>query len=422
MYAEIFNEVVSITHYDYAGCLDKKGWDNPEKYRNKIQKLEEQKELTPAWFTEMVQDYLLDFKDRHMYFRLSESGKHKQYNGGFKVRRYEDRLYVTSVGKENRLQVGDALISLNTIPIVDLVAKHKRELMESTAEREKWGPVINSYTYCEVVNANGDTKEMRLGKYEKEAYVSEYSIKTIDEDMILMTLSDFDNLDSIPALVKNYEKELASAENLIIDVRMNLGGSGSAFEALLPYIFEAGTTIVDLNEDYAMKYNCTYRNYRLTKELIGNFLKKTNDNDLQNYANNFLREFEKNKGKGFAALNEEEGTRTIEGKEHPKNIVVLSDVDCGSAGEVFVDICKKSPKVTVIGRPTAGVNDYTNLTIMEWEGLFKLYYPTARLDKVDAGEGTTGLGIKPDIYIPWTPEHLEEDVDVCESMLHLCRS
>ncbi|EOP09690.1 MULTISPECIES: hypothetical protein [Bacillus] len=29
MYAEIFKEVVSITHHDYSGCIDKKGWDDP---------------------------------------------------------------------------------------------------------------------------------------------------------------------------------------------------------------------------------------------------------------------------------------------------------------------------------------------------------------------------------------------------------
>ncbi len=29
MYTEIFKEVVSITHHDYSGCIDKKGWDDP---------------------------------------------------------------------------------------------------------------------------------------------------------------------------------------------------------------------------------------------------------------------------------------------------------------------------------------------------------------------------------------------------------
>jgi hypothetical protein len=39
-------------------------------------------------------------------------------------------------------------------------------------------------------------------------------------------------------------------------------------------------------------------------------------------------------------------------------------------------------------------------------------YPTSRLSRIDKGEGMTGKGIEPDIYIPWTPEHLETDVDL----------
>jgi hypothetical protein len=42
----------------------------------------------------------------------------------------------------------------------------------------------------------------------------------------------------------------------------------------------------------------------------------------------------------------------------------------------------------------------------------KIMYPTSGLSRIDKGEGMTGKGIDPDIYIPWTPEHLETVVDV----------
>ncbi len=70
MYSEIFKEVVSITHHDYSGCIDKKGWDDPTTYLQTIEKLERQGELTPVQFTEIVRDYLLDFKDNHMFFKM----------------------------------------------------------------------------------------------------------------------------------------------------------------------------------------------------------------------------------------------------------------------------------------------------------------------------------------------------------------
>ena len=59
MYTEIFKEVVSITHHDYSGCIDKKGWDDPTTYLHSIEKLEKQGELTPVRFSELVNDCLL---------------------------------------------------------------------------------------------------------------------------------------------------------------------------------------------------------------------------------------------------------------------------------------------------------------------------------------------------------------------------
>ena len=43
---------------------------------------------------------------------------------------------------------------------------------------------------------------------------------------------------------------------------------------------------------------------------------------------------------------------------------------------------------------------------------FELMYPTSRLSRIDKGEGMTGVGIKPELYIPWTPEHIFMDKDM----------
>lgn len=58
-----------------------------------------------------------------------------------------------------------------------------------------------------------------------------------------------------------------------------------------------------------------------------------------------------------------------------------------------------------------GLNDYANLAIMRWKDTFELWYPTTKLSIVDEGKGLSGVGIQPDIYIPWTPEHIETDID-----------
>lgn len=43
-------------------------------------------------------------------------------------------------------------------------------------------------------------------------------------------------------------------------------------------------------------------------------------------------------------------------------------------------------------------------------------YPTSRLSRIDKDEGMTGVGITPHVHIPWTPEHLEEDVDMKKAL------
>lgn len=113
---------------------------------------------------------------------------------------------------------------------------------------------------------------------------------------------------------------------------------------------------------------------------------------------------------------EEDNSYIMKGKIMPTKAIVLSDVYCGSAGDSFVESAKISDKVTVIGRATACLNDYTNLTIMKWEEGFELWYPTSKLKRVDEGKGMTGIGIEPDIYIPWTPQHIYEDVDMQKAL------
>lgn len=93
MYTEIFDDIISITHNDYSGHLDKKGWDDPRKYRDRIKRMEAEDVLDAVTFQEIVEDYLLDFKDRHMYFRLKDNGMQTTYHNGFSTRRFGDKLH-----------------------------------------------------------------------------------------------------------------------------------------------------------------------------------------------------------------------------------------------------------------------------------------------------------------------------------------
>ena len=103
----------------------------------------------------------------------------------------------------------------------------------------------------------------------------------------------------------------------------------------------------------------------------------------------------------------------FEGKDKsPEQVIILSDCMCGSAGDEFVEICKESSKVTVLGRATMGVTDYSDLVVRQWEDKFHLYYPISRLKTKTIKNPLHGKGVQPDRYIPWTPEHIKKDIDL----------
>ncbi|MUK89364.1 hypothetical protein GMD78_13430 [Ornithinibacillus sp. L9] len=415
MYISIFQEVVDIMHHDYAGWIDKKGWDRPEKYEENIRYLEKKGELTAETFVEIVQDYLLDFKDHHMNFTLVKSDQQKEYDNGFRVRRYEDHLYIISVGREERLKPGNVITHLDNTTVPELVKKHQRELMETKAEREDWRAIIKKYSVATVINNEGETRSIDLKKYEKAEYVPKHTVTRVDSDTLCMTLTDFFDPDTIQKLEKEYRDELSEIKNVIIDVRVNYGGSTLAYSCLEKYLFPSKSMTINFN-DYAMKFNCTKRNTDILVESINQEIHLIADEETRKGLERFEQAWIDNRGKGFTSFDSHDEKVEITGSDKPKNIIVLCDNYCGSAGDIFVYLCKKSPKVTVIGRPTWGLNDYSNLIVKKWDNQFEFAYPTSRLDQLDHREVLTDPGIKPDIYIPWTPKHFEKDVDMEEAM------
>ncbi|TXR99028.1 peptidase [Bacillus sp. SH7-1] len=415
MYSEIFKEVVSITHHDYSGCIDKEGWDDPTTYLQAVEKLERLGELTPVQFTEIVRDYLLDFKDKHMFFKMY-SNNQPLNSVGFQVKRYEDRLYITSTSEEKRVKKGQAILALDNMKIPDLIIKYKKYLNENTYEHEKWDYVLLQSSNCTLIDEDEVTETITLQKYKQSEYTPIYSFKQYNKDTLLITLTDFANAEAINTLLDSHKNKLNAFPNLIIDVRLNRGGSDDAFFNLLPYLFEdKEISLFDSSE--TMQLNHTERNFHLRMKDIEIEDYDSLDELSKLFTNMFIQDLKKNYKKGFvtfdtSGLPKELQTLKIHGRKLPSRVVILTDVTCGSSGDSFVEVAKKSLKVKVIGRPTAGLNDYSNLAVMEWADTFALYYPTSRLSIIDKGKGMSGIGIQPHIHIPWTPEHIQEDVDL----------
>ncbi|MCZ2256868.1 S41 family peptidase [Sporosarcina sp. G11-34] len=417
MYKDIFDEIISIMHHDYSGVTDKQGWDKPDDFRDNLNK---NMELYSADdFVEFVKDYLIDFNDNHIHFMHTkqENGSELEQVRGFKVRRFEEKLYVTSVTNKGSITKGNTIMALDGIPILKLRERYKRYLNENHAERENWNPHLLKHKTCTIMNDDGTTVVVEMETFDRVPAPPTYSIEKMIEGPLLVTFTDFADPDTISSLIRDNEDLLGSAESLIVDVRINNGGSDASYFELLPYLFPDGEKDFFDPELHTMLYNCTERTCDLQVRLINEKLPNIEDEQTKTMFNLFKTFFEKNHGKGFVEFGDEgDNTAIIKGKKTPEKVIVLSDVYCGSAGDSFVENTKLSDKVTVIGRATAGLNDYTNLTIMKWEEGFELWYPTSKLKRVDDGKGMTGIGIAPDIYIPWTPQHIHEDVDMKQAL------
>lgn len=399
-YLSMFNEIVSIMHTDYSGFKDKSGWDNPEKYRNQILRLEDSNSMTDKLFKDIVDDYLLDFKDSHIFLNFNNPTEYKI--SGFTTRRYEDKLYITDITQEYRLQKGMAILELDGISINELSYKYKRELKTEDTDRQEWSSIIRNSKSAKVQDREGNIFNFDLKLYNANSVnITPCKISLINEETAVITLDTFYYTDYINQTLEDNKDILDNCRNLIIDVRKNDGGSDSSFQKLLEYIFKGEVDINTFSINYDIEYNLTDRNYEL---LVDSF-----KNESQILTNN--------KGKGFVTLYPKANKEPIKflGKDKPEKVIILSDKYCGSSGDSFVEIAKESDKVIVVGRPTAGVTDYSNLVSYSLNDTFTFKYPTTRSKRIDVGMELEGKGVQVDIHIPWTPEHIDTDIDMIEA-------
>jgi len=394
---EIFKDIQKVLQNDYAGYLEKKLSNHPELYTIS-------NDMSERTFEETIQDYLLDFRDGHLWFY---SKKSEIPHVGFSVRRYKDTLYVTESPQENRIMVGDKIVEIDCEDVDKLALKYRKRLEEELPERQRWNSVIRrSKVVC--VERNGERFEMPLVRYEAKSYKPCHDFKQINNETVYIKITDFAEEEPIQRLLEDNRGVLERTKNLIIDVRVNHGGNDSFYFPLLNYIFDCKINFSDLfNSDEVMYTNYTERNCRLWTQELENYLKQELNKDTIEMLNKEISLFKKNQDKGLVEVTEDDDF-VINGRENPTNVYVLSDCYCGSSGDTFVANVKKSPKVTVVGRATMGIMDYFNVVTIDY-GDYEFGYG---ISKMNGNYSINGKGVEPHIYIPWTPEHINEDKDL----------
>ncbi len=97
---------------------------------------------------------------------------------------------------------------------------------------------------------------------------------------------------------------------------------------------------------------------------------------------------------------------------NPRKIVVLTDGRTGSSAEQFVMAGHQSSKVTVMGQPTRGVIDYTNVRPSPKPPCkdLLLFYATTRKRRLNNGKKLDNVGIPPDVLLPQDKNWVDEAV------------
>lgn len=198
----------------------------------------------------------------------------------------------------------------------------------------------------------------------------------VNDSTAYLRIKSFDQrfFKKVISVVKKNEKKIKSKPYLIIDVRYNGGGSDFVYEPLLPFIYtnpikSIGVDVLSTPENILSWQRVIDENPKLP-ENVKNRLQyvisqmKENPNQLVNIVN--------------------DTTETMqEIYEYPKKIAVLIDKDCASSTEEFLLTAKQSQKVVLMGEPTAGVLDYSNMRIKNLEcSPFILGYSTTRSRRI----------------------------------------
>lgn len=399
-YETILQDIAKILEEDYAGCHDKREWIHPSRWLEALHMKRACPHFNDLDFYVWVNQILKPFQDSHLFFNRMEGGRLLRLNCGFEARAYKDGLFVTKVlDSRCSLDVGTLITEIDSQSTKDLKDLHNP---------------LQGAKSCRVKLSSGIVKDHILEYYPLVASTSPcFEVMHLSSERLLIRVPNFYEPDTLNALLKSHEMSLKNAKALILDLRNNPGGTDVAFFQLLGYCFDTNLNYAQV-DDEVIAFNMTERNYQLRMPRLQKCLASCLEAHEKLYYKRFIDFMNANRGGGFKTLQfyDPAYNEQIQGQPQVKSVVILTDVACASAGESFVLAAKKSDKVTVIGRPTAGAIDYCNLAEQVYDQRFSLKYPTSRSTNIDLGKALNGKGIQPDILVPWHPTMLTKDLDL----------
>lgn len=224
---------------------------------------------------------------------------------------------------------------------------------------------------------------------ERLASVEGFYFRKLTDRTSLLCISSFEDayVQRIEKIVSDNGHAIENCENLIIDLRNNLGGTYDAYDEILPYILTGNTRSVGSE-------------FLVTRTLIDDVESWFDDEAGKEKARRWIGLFRGHIGTFVNVDTSRVTFSDIKIAEHsPRQIVVLANKRTASSGEAFVLEAKQSKKVKILGVPTYGAIDYGSATLFDFGCPdYRLMMPTWRAMRLPEYP-LDNIGIQPDVYL-----------------------
>ena len=225
-----------------------------------------------------------------------------------------------------------------------------------------------------------------------------FYFKRLTAKTSILKLQNFSSVfvETIEELIEKNQNLLENSENLIIDLRDNGGGTGNAYQKILPYILTNR-----LRRQIGVEHLSTQTTITAYEQWLQTLKTDSikNKGDIEK-AQKYVTKLKSNLGKFVNLAGDSVIIDTIKlAPKSPRQIAILTNGNVGSSAEDLTLIAKQSEKVKILGTPTIGGLDYADARFFEFGcGNYQLLLPTYRSLRLPDFP-IDNIGLQPDIYI-----------------------
>jgi hypothetical protein len=410
---EVFRAFVNTVHYNYVGFEQKRRYFTPAEYHTYVYSRYRFNSLTMEMLVRSLHQFIGDMHDRHLVFHCDDWVDYRNLAMKYRVRAYEDCLYVTEADPDTGLVPGDRILEVQHMS-PERVRKYTRNncFYSRDPERELWGGYLRMARSLKVQHADGSTETMKMKQYPFEEEQYEVAFSMLDAETAYLKIEQMDQ-EALKNIVTTHGEQIAAAKKLILDLRKCIGGEEGAGWELFPYLVDQPRLLSELIADEGSYVNYTKTNCEIRYHLLENFKETLTDPEQIRLVEEEMEQYRRNYGKGLTYQPPQpvSDEQILPAAQAPEQIILLTDTYCENEGEQFAAMCARcGSKVKTIGRPTMGTLDYYDCIHLQVNDHMTLSYPIRMTKAAHDGNGISEKGLPVDTYYPWTPEEIQKDL------------